>query len=61
MHKPIVYVDDSYKLHDKNVVKVATKDNGDALYYSRHAIPYQQKELTTFKQQLGLYVFDRDM
>jgi len=56
-----VYVDDSYKLHDKNVVKVVTNMNGDALYYSRLAIPYQQKELTTFKQQLGLYVFDRDM
>ncbi len=56
-----VYVDDSYKLHDKNVVKVVTKTNDDALYYSRLAIPYQQKDFTPFKQQLGLYVFDRDM
>jgi 3-deoxy-manno-octulosonate cytidylyltransferase (CMP-KDO synthetase) len=56
-----VYVNDSYKLHDKNVVKVVTKTNDNALYYSRLAIPYQQKELILFKQQLGLYVFDRNM
>ena len=28
---------------------------------ARHAIPYHQKDVATFKQQLGLYVFDRDM
>tara|TARA_B100000809_G_scaffold146963_1_gene144482 strand:+ start:1340 stop:1975 length:636 start_codon:yes stop_codon:yes gene_type:complete len=56
-----VYVNDSYKLHDKNVIKVVTKTNDNALYYSRLAIPYQQKELILFKQQLGLYVFDRNM
>lgn len=58
-----VNVEDEYKLHDRNVVKVTTgtKLHNGALYYSRLPIPYNQKEKSVFKQQLGLYVFDRDM
>ena len=58
-----VNVKDDYKLHDRNVVKVTTgtKLHNGALYYSRLPIPYIQKEKSIFKQQLGLYAFDRDM
>ena len=56
-----VYVNNDDKLQDKNVVKVITDMNSNAIYYSRLPIPYQQKEQTSFKQQLGLYCFDRHM
>ena len=55
-----VYVNNDNKLQDKNVVKVITDLNSNAIYYSRLAIPYHQKEETPFKQQLGLYVFNRN-
>lgn len=42
------------------VVKVATALNGDALYFSRHAIPYPRAERTV-KKHLGLYAFRRDV
>ena len=54
-----VYVNDDYKLHDSNVVKVVTDLNNNAVYYSRFGIPYHKKEETPFKQQLGLYAFNR--
>ena len=53
-----VYVNKFDKLQDKNVVKTITDMNSNAIYYSRLPIPYQQKEQTPFKQQLGLYCFD---
>jgi 3-deoxy-manno-octulosonate cytidylyltransferase (CMP-KDO synthetase) len=56
-----VYVNNDDKLQDKNVVKTITDMNSNAIYYSRLPIPYQQKESTPFKQQLGLYCFDRHM
>jgi len=56
-----VYVNNDDKLQDKNVVKTITDMNSNAIYYSRLPIPYQQKEQTSFKQQLGLYCFDRHM
>ena len=56
-----VYVNNDDKLLDKNVVKTITDMNSNAIYYSRLPIPYQQKESTSFKQQLGLYCFDRHM
>ena len=56
-----VYVNNDDKLQDKNVVKVITDMNSNAIYYSRLPIPYQQKESPPFKQQLGLYCFDRHM
>ena len=56
-----VYVNNDYKLQDKNVVKVITDMNSNAIYYSRLPIPYQQKSSPQFKQQLGLYCFDRHM
>lgn len=56
-----VYVNNDDKLQDKNVVKTITDMNSNAIYYSRLPIPYQQKESPLFKQQLGLYCFDRHM
>ena len=56
-----VYVNNDDKLQDKNVVKTITDMNSNAIYYSRLPIPYQQKEQAPFKQQLGLYCFDRHM
>jgi len=56
-----VYVNNDDKLQDKNVVKTITDMNSNAIYYSRLPIPYQQKESTPFKQQLGLYAFNRHM
>ena len=56
-----VYVNNDDKLLDKNVVKTITDMNSNAIYYSRLPIPYQQKEQAPFKQQLGLYCFDRHM
>ena len=55
-----VKVNDDYKLHDKNVVKVITNKGSMAQYYSRLPVPYNQKEETDFKQQLGLYCFNRE-
>ena len=52
-------MNDDYKLHDSNVVKVVTDLNNNAVYYSRFGIPYHKKEETPFKQQLGLYAFNR--
>lgn len=55
-----VYVDDD-RLHDRNVVKVVTDKNSNAIYYSRLGIPFHQKEETSYKQQMGLYVFNREL
>lgn len=48
-----VKIDQDYKLHDKNVVKVVTNTNNHAMHYSR--LPISEF------QQLGLYAFSRDM
>lgn len=55
-----VKVKDTYKQHDTNVVKVVKNKLNMAQYYSRLPIPYVQKEEPVFKQQLGLYCFDRE-
>jgi 3-deoxy-manno-octulosonate cytidylyltransferase (CMP-KDO synthetase) len=45
-----------------NVVKVVTDTNGNALYFSRSAIPYNraQKEHTYFKH-LGIYLYPKNI
>jgi|TARA_B110000483_G_C18062991_1_gene491057 3-deoxy-manno-octulosonate cytidylyltransferase (CMP-KDO synthetase) len=52
-----VTIDENYKLHDKNVVKVSIDKESYAKNYSRVPIAYRSSP----KQQLGLYVFDRAM
>jgi 3-deoxy-manno-octulosonate cytidylyltransferase (CMP-KDO synthetase) len=53
-------IDNAEDLHNPNVVKVVTSLRGDALYFSRHPIPYvrQGGEATHFKH-IGLYVYRR--
>ena len=50
---------------DPNVVKVVTAFNGDAIYFSRHAIPFERDGAVHrpglhFKH-IGLYVYRRDL
>ena len=54
-------IEETYKLHDNNVVKVVIDKSDNALYYSRWPIPYNQKENVIPYQQLGLYAFNRSM
>ena len=44
-----------------NVVKVVTKSNGQALYFSRAAIPYRRNPSSSlpFYKHLGLYAYSR--
>jgi len=59
-------VQDTREIYDANAVKVILKQNGDALYFSRYAIPYHDiktrrsdDELVVYKQ-IGVYAFDYD-
>jgi 3-deoxy-manno-octulosonate cytidylyltransferase (CMP-KDO synthetase) len=55
-------IEDPREITDANVVKVVTDRNGDAIYFSRCAIPYQRDQArpgTHFKH-IGLYVYRRD-
>ena len=54
-------IEETYKLHDNNVVKVVLDKSSNALYYSRWPIPYNQKDNIIPYQQLGLYAFNRSM
>ena len=48
-------------LHDPNVVKVVCNAQGNAMYFSRSAIPYPQKEgICTPLQHVGLYAYTKD-
>ena len=49
------------EIHDPNAVKVVTTREGQALYFSRSAIPYnrQQQEGVRYFKHLGLYAYRR--
>lgn len=50
------------ELDNPAVVKVVTALNGDALYFSRHAIPYPRNpRVDPVKKHLGLYAFRREV
>lgn len=49
---------DQNLLYDKNVVKVVTDRNGNALYFSRSPLPFQANDY--FLQHIGIYGFQRD-
>ena len=47
-------------LHDPNVVKVVKKDDNDALYFSRFAIPYKRNTSINdiiYYRHIGMYAF----
>ena len=48
------------ELNNPMVVKVVTAANGDALYFSRHAIPFDRNpRVIAIKKHLGLYAYRR--
>jgi 3-deoxy-manno-octulosonate cytidylyltransferase (CMP-KDO synthetase) len=61
-------IEDPREIDDPNVVKVVTDHQGDAIYFSRHAIPYVRRssdraEATpqiSFFKHIGLYVYRRN-
>lgn len=63
-------IKDKEELFDNNVVKVVFNINGDALYFSRHTIPFLRKVdkdeqlwLTsrTFYKHIGIYAYKTDV
>jgi 3-deoxy-manno-octulosonate cytidylyltransferase (CMP-KDO synthetase) len=55
-------IEDPREITDSNVVKVVTDLQGDAIYFSRCAIPFHRDgELDTgYFKHIGLYVYRRD-
>ncbi|MCR5014258.1 MAG: 3-deoxy-manno-octulosonate cytidylyltransferase [Bacteroidales bacterium] len=61
-------ITDPETIHNPNVVKVVFDDQGYALYFSRHAIPFvrgvessQWLEKTAYYQHIGLYAYKSDV
>jgi 3-deoxy-manno-octulosonate cytidylyltransferase (CMP-KDO synthetase) len=52
-------IDDPDELNNPNVVKVVTDFDGNAIYFSRHPIPYVRDETTIHFKHIGLYVYRR--
>jgi len=53
-------IEDPREIADPNVVKVVTNHAGDAIYFSRCAIPYSRGEGAGWFKHVGLYVYRRD-
>jgi 3-deoxy-manno-octulosonate cytidylyltransferase (CMP-KDO synthetase) len=55
-------IEDPREITDPNVVKVVTNHSGDAIYFSRFAIPYVRDQATppVHYKHVGLYVYRRD-
>jgi 3-deoxy-manno-octulosonate cytidylyltransferase (CMP-KDO synthetase) len=51
---------DAADLDNPNVVKVVVDRNGDALYFSRSAIPYPRGAIETIFKHIGMYGYRRD-
>ncbi len=49
-------------VHDSNIVKVVTDLRGQAIYFSRHPVPFlrERGESAAFFKHIGLYVYRRD-
>ncbi len=59
-------IEDPREIDDPNVVKVVTGLSGDAIYFSRHPIPYVRTDggtgpSTGHYKHIGLYVYQRDL
>jgi 3-deoxy-manno-octulosonate cytidylyltransferase (CMP-KDO synthetase) len=50
------------EIHNPNVVKVVTDRSGDAIYFSRSAIPFTREtgDMVACFKHIGLYVYQRD-
>ena len=55
-------IEDRREITDPNVVKVVTDGAGDAIYFSRCAIPFERDHSggTAYFKHIGLYVYRRD-
>lgn len=60
-------INDFESLNNPNVVKVVFNDNGEALYFSRHPIPFvrgaetgQWLQSATFYRHIGIYAYKAD-
>jgi 3-deoxy-manno-octulosonate cytidylyltransferase (CMP-KDO synthetase) len=53
-------IEDLREIADPNVVKVVTNHAGDAIYFSRCAIPYAREQGGVWFKHIGLYVYRRD-
>ena len=60
-------ITDPARVHDPNTVKVVFGNNGNALYFSRHAIPFvrgtepsQWLQKTEYHQHIGIYAYRAD-
>lgn len=49
------------EVDDPSVVKVVTDRRGDALYFSRHAIPYPRNARAGLKKHVGIYAYRRSV
>lgn len=55
-------IEDRREITDPNVVKVVTNRSGDAIYFSRLALPFERETSgnTPYFKHIGLYVYRRD-
>jgi 3-deoxy-manno-octulosonate cytidylyltransferase (CMP-KDO synthetase) len=53
-------IEDPREVSDPNVVKVVTNCDGDAIYFSRCAIPYAREGGGAWFKHIGLYVYRLD-
>jgi len=53
-------IEDPSEIENPNVVKVVTDLAGDAIYFSRCAIPFARDSAATYYKHIGLYVYRRD-
>jgi 3-deoxy-manno-octulosonate cytidylyltransferase (CMP-KDO synthetase) len=53
-------IEDPDEISNPNVVKVVTDAGGDAIYFSRCAIPYVRDGSISHYKHIGLYVYRRD-
>lgn len=49
------------EIPNPNVVKVVTGLNGDALYFSRHPIPFARGPAVSWWKHIGIYVYRRSL
>ncbi len=59
MATPIAAASDA-DLSNPNVVKVVTAKNGNALYFSRSAIPFVRGEKPSIYKHIGIYVYRKE-